>query len=384
MSKMALRVIVVVAILIAALGQNLFANTKVAVGPSTCVPSLVHFSTIQSAVNAVPAGSVIQVCPGTYPEQVVISEPLTLSGVTDGTGNAAVITVPGNGLVQNATSSTEGPVAVQLLVANTVEVTVQNITIDGTGGGCPAGANRVFGMEFYFVGQPVDGFAGGKIANNVVRNELNTCGMLTDGIEADNSYVTITGNEVHDIEITPIGATLGQASITNNTTQNALNGIVVSGGSPTNIVSGNTISNLTPNYGYQQIGLWISGGVATVSNNTISSAVGYSVGIYLPGTANGTKVAGNIVSAMGYGVYLSESAGTTVQTNTIRNSANDAIVDVGSAGGNIIAKNIVSEAPFGIYELSIGSDTITPNSYYNVVVTIDPSPFSGPPTPAPL
>jgi len=59
MSKMALRVIVVVAILIAALGQNLFANTKVAVGPSTCVPSLVHFSTIQSAVNAVPAGSVI-------------------------------------------------------------------------------------------------------------------------------------------------------------------------------------------------------------------------------------------------------------------------------------------------------------------------------------
>jgi hypothetical protein len=215
MHKLTLRVIGLVAILTTALGQNLFATTRLAVGPSTCQSSLVHFSTIQSAVNAAPAGSVIQVCPGAYPEQVVISEPLTLIGVTDGTGNAAVITVPGGGLVQNATSSIEGPVAVQLLVTNTVEVTVQNLTIDGTGGGCPAGANRVFGMEFYFVGQPVDGFAGGKIANNVVRNELNACGLHTDGIEVDNSFVTITGNEVHDIEITPIGTYLGQASITN-------------------------------------------------------------------------------------------------------------------------------------------------------------------------
>jgi len=379
MSKVTLRVIVAVAILTTALGQNLFANTKVAVGPSTCKPSLVHFSTIQSAVNAVPAGSVVQVCPGIYPEQVVISEPLTLIGVTDGTGNAAVITVPGTGLVPNATSSTVGPVAAQLLVTNTVEVTVQNITIDGTGGGCPAGANRVFGIEFYFVGQPVDKFSGGTIANDVVRNELNACGLLTDGIEVDNSYVTITGNEVHDIEITPIGTYLGQASITNNTTQNALNGIYVGGGSATNVVSGNTISNLLPNFGFLQIGLWVAGGVATVSKNTISSGVG-AYGIYLPSTTNGTKVTGNVVSAVGYGVYMDGSAGTTVQTNTISNSSSDAITDVFSAGGNIITKNTVNEAPAGIFEVSAGSDTLTPNSFYNVVVTIDPSPFSGPGT----
>ena len=381
MSRISLRLMSAALVVIGGLfGQSLFANTKVAVGPVTCQPTLVHFPTIQSAVNAVPTGSVVEVCPGTYPEQVVISEPLTLNGVTDGTGDAAVITVPAGGLVPNATSTlVGGPVAAQLLVANTVEVTVQNITIDGTGGGCPVGATRVFGIEFDFVGQPVDVFAGGKIANNVVRNELNTCGMRTDGIEVDNSYVTITGNGVHDIEITPIGTYLGQASITNNTTQNALNGIVPLGGSAINVVSGNTISNLMPNFGFQQTGIWVDGGVASVSKNTVSSGPG-GIGIYLPFTSTGTKVTGNVVSAVGYGVELFGSAGTTVQTNTFSNSSSDGILDLNSAGGNIITKNIVNEASFGIFELSTGSDTLTPNTFYNVVVTVDPSPFSGPGT----
>jgi Periplasmic copper-binding protein (NosD) len=38
------------------------------------------FTTIQSAVNAAPAGGNVVVCPGTYYEQVVIAKPLTLTG----------------------------------------------------------------------------------------------------------------------------------------------------------------------------------------------------------------------------------------------------------------------------------------------------------------
>lgn len=38
------------------------------------------FTTIQSAVNAAPAGGTVVVCPGTYHEQVVIGKPLTLKG----------------------------------------------------------------------------------------------------------------------------------------------------------------------------------------------------------------------------------------------------------------------------------------------------------------
>ncbi|HET6186756.1 MAG TPA: NosD domain-containing protein [Trebonia sp.] len=60
------------------------------------------FTTIQSAVNAAPAGSTVVVCPGTYHEQVVISKPLTLTGkqaTIDETGvtPAFQVTLPGLG-----------------------------------------------------------------------------------------------------------------------------------------------------------------------------------------------------------------------------------------------------------------------------------------------
>ena len=39
------------------------------------------YSTIQSAVNAAPSGGTVVVCAGTYTEDVVISQPLTLTGL---------------------------------------------------------------------------------------------------------------------------------------------------------------------------------------------------------------------------------------------------------------------------------------------------------------
>src|ERR1700686_3016531 len=122
------------------LGQS-FATTTVVVGPSTCKSTLKHYSTIQSAVSGVSWGTIVMVCPGSYSEQVIVNQPLTLEGITDGTGNAAVITVPGGGLVQNGTSTSFGPVTVQLLVQNTVGVTIKNLVVDGNGGNCPAGSN---------------------------------------------------------------------------------------------------------------------------------------------------------------------------------------------------------------------------------------------------
>lgn len=49
------------------------------------------FGTIQAAVSSpsVPAGSIIDVCPGTYPEQVVISKKLTLQGIVLRRGDLA-------------------------------------------------------------------------------------------------------------------------------------------------------------------------------------------------------------------------------------------------------------------------------------------------------
>jgi len=69
----------------------------VAVG--NCRPRLVSYSTISAAVAAVTPNSTVKVCPGTYPEQVTITQPLTLKGLNDGTSARAIITVPRGGLV---------------------------------------------------------------------------------------------------------------------------------------------------------------------------------------------------------------------------------------------------------------------------------------------
>jgi pectin methylesterase-like acyl-CoA thioesterase len=93
----------------------LFAQTVVAVGK--CQPKKTSFPTIQQALNATPPGAVIDVCPGFYPEQILVYQAVTIKGIAFGGQDAAVITVPKGGLVQNASSlATGNPIAAQVLV----------------------------------------------------------------------------------------------------------------------------------------------------------------------------------------------------------------------------------------------------------------------------
>ena len=356
--------------------QRLSAATKVAVGPATCQPSLVHFSSIQGAVSAVPFNTIILVCPGNYPEQVVITQPLTLQGVTDGTGNAAVIKVPATGLVVNAPSNVWGPSTAQLLVEDTVGVTVSNITVDGTGGGCVGGAGRTIGIEFYNVGVPVDGTAAGKIQNVVVRNQIDGCGFLSgeggEGIVSDTSYITIASNEVHDIGRSGIFTNRGATNISSNNLQNVQNGIVTNNSTAQTVISQNTVSNLKSLDGYTSLGLWVGGGSATLSKNAVATSSTFSQGIYLGASGPGTMVSFNKVSAVNYGLILDTCRGTVAQNNTITNTY-DAIEDLYSAGGNIVSKNIVNEGTYGVFSFSADGDILVPNSLYDVSITVDPS-----------
>lgn len=377
MSRKTVRIVTIVFVVAVGLvGQSLVATTKVVVGPSTCMPAYPHYPNIHMAVSSVPFNTTVMVCPGNYPEQVTITQPLTLEGVTDGTGDAAVITVPGGGLVQNATSSGNGPVAAQVYVTNTVGVTLNNLIIDGTGAGCPAGANRVFGILFENVGTSVDGTSAGKIENTVVRNEPFVC-MNTDGVVSEKSYITIISNVVHDIVISPIIVSGGRAAVTSNNTENSLNGIVLINTDSSTVVSGNTISNLIPNLGFEPVGLWVSFCSGTVSKNTVtigSNPFG-AIGIYLPSTP-GTVITGNKVNSVFYGVFLDGAASTTVQSNAVSN-VSLGIVDQFSGGGNIVTKNTVTEASSGIFTNgSVSGDTLVPNSFFDVVTTIDPNPLT--------
>jgi parallel beta-helix repeat protein len=364
----------------ALMGQRLSATTVV-VGPSTCKPAYVHFSTIQSAVNASPFGTIIMVCPGTYAEQVVINQPLTLEGVTDGTGNAAVIAVPAGGLIVNATSVEFGPVTAQLLVENTVGVTVSDLIVDGTGGTCVAGANRTVGIEFYNVGTAVDGTTAGKIQNVVVRNQTNACGT-GEGILSDTSFITVNANELHDIDRTGILADSAKNTITNNSVQHSHNYGIVLDNQGASLVSGNTISDATLAgilAGFVALG---SVSNATITKNTVVNGGTFGIGIWLF-DAFYSAVNHNQVSNAAWPMVLQFAFFDTVQTNVFNEASIDGILDQNSFGGNIVTKNTVNEAAFGIFtDSSVGGDTIVPNSLFNVVVTVDPNPADAPPAPS--
>jgi len=143
---------------------NLSATTVVV---GTC-KNLVRFATIQAAVTASPSGTTIDVCPGTYAEQVKITKSLTLIGVESGTSDAAVVVPPSGGLAQNGSDIFGNPVAAQIFVlAATGRVTISNLTVDGSGNnlaGC--GAPELEGIYFQNTS--------GEIANNVVRNQYQT------------------------------------------------------------------------------------------------------------------------------------------------------------------------------------------------------------------
>ena len=69
-----------------------FAQTKYAVG--TCQPKLTFYATISQAGSSVPSGATIEARPGHYPEQVLITQPLTLEGIAVGSSDTAALRCP--------------------------------------------------------------------------------------------------------------------------------------------------------------------------------------------------------------------------------------------------------------------------------------------------
>jgi pectin methylesterase-like acyl-CoA thioesterase len=96
---------VAVGVILAA--QSSSAQTIVAVG--NCRPHLVSYSTISEAVASVTPNSTVLVCPGTYPEQVTITQPLILKGLTSVIGTRMV-------LVQGISVQGTGPVDISNVV----------------------------------------------------------------------------------------------------------------------------------------------------------------------------------------------------------------------------------------------------------------------------
>lgn len=351
------------------------------------------YPTIQSAITAIPiapnAVNTIIVCPGVYPEQVVITKNVTITGaLRDGTdpasenGNSAEakIVVPDGGLVARAFGT--GYIAAQVVAQNIVDVNLINLTIDGHNGGCPVDPTagqpvRSAGVAFYNVGVTGTGNEG-NVSKSAIRAQVglkadgSRCypndgqgeGIIVDGV----SSVTIDSNSIHDIDLSPIRQTGGITRITNNTLNRTWYGIWLTGvGAMDANRTGSTVSfNYVESTTGAGVHLEGSSNVLVSENNITNS---FGSGIWVSHGSSANDVVENRINDAWYGIYLGGNGsggqtGNNVTYNTIVHCVNVAIVDAFSHGGNNVTLNTINDAPLGLFYLSTGDDVFLPNTFF--------------------
>jgi len=199
---------------------------------SARLQGLPHFSTIQAAVNGVPPGATIFVCPGTYPEQIAIGQPLTLKEVAFNNQDRPTIVVPtgdpvlGGGLQVNVTSSITGTsLAAQVLVNPgnfSGDVNIFDLTVDGSGASCNAGASSIVGI-FYGSG------TSGAVRDSTIRNQNGNLAFCGSGVWIENGSslaetIGVTESSIHDFSDRGIAAYSNQnpPTLTVNLQKNAV------------------------------------------------------------------------------------------------------------------------------------------------------------------
>ncbi len=372
--------------------QNLFAATVVV---GTC-KNLVQFSSIQAAINAVPSGSTIDICPATYLEQLSINKSVTLTGVLNGTSDAIVIIPPSTGLVANATSLSSGnPIAAHLAVLGPVTVNMNNIIVDSIGNGqSGCGQPTLVGILYQN--------SNGTLNHVATRNQWigasesdtgsNGCqtglGIFVQSGNSGTSTVTVTNSSVHDYQKNGItgneaGTTL---TVTNSdvvgqgaTNGAAENGIQIGFGAA-GTASGNLViddvwaPDTITDPGDAAAGILLFDAAAnktTVKSNTVGNTqYGIAAVTDTTGEGDGASITANKVFGTrifdGIDVCVNSA---TVQTNTIMNSSESAIhLDAscsGTGNNSTVTGNTMIEACVGVLQdAGTSGDTITPNTFF--------------------
>ena len=338
------------------------------------------FTSIQDAISAAKAGSLIRVCPGTYREQLSINKSLSIEG-----DNGAIL-LPMN-MVANTTGSSGAPIAAAILVKNAANVEIEGLIVDGANGGISACSPDLIGILYQN--------ASGRIEHNAVRNtklsvSLNGCpsgdAIVVQSLGGGTSKVSIDDNSVHDYQKNGItGNESGtEVAITNN---------VVTGLGPTTGAAQNGI----------QIGFGAKGGVLrnTVTDNvwapcvSLTSCAFNATGI-LVFQSDDVRVEHNSVATNQVGIFAN-GQNAKIESNSISNSlvlvgidlAGDddlaSLNDVTNSGqaailiegnDNTVQSNDITEAPVGILKLSgtVGN-TLSGNSFFDTLIPVqDPVP----------
>jgi hypothetical protein len=297
----------------------------------TCKPK--SYASISAAVNdpSVPAGSTIDICPGAYQEQVIISKSLTLTGLA--TPNTNDVQIVGSPSDQTVTG-----VVLQIPVRPTIWVTsgvvnLNNIDIEQQyTAACPQTLN-VTGV--YYASES----SGTINHSNITLTNHSTCSISSIGVFAENGGLD---SETVKIE---------------NSTIQAYYGVFAYSGQPSGFApvlaltaTGNQIYSLVD-------GFWLSQLFATASGNFVDA--GANVFLLQAGTTNVT-ISGNTMNGES-GVILG-GAGPSITGNKIR--ARDGIIfncHAATVHGNTI---IGTETSSGWYAAPAGQAGV--DTFYHV------------------
>src|SRR5439155_6982093 len=207
-----------------------------------------QFAKIQDAIDAASAGDSIQICPGTYIEQVSISKPLQLNG-----NNGAILRP--NNIVANTTSLASGQaIAAIILVQDTTDVTIRNVIVDGTDNGISGCAPDLIGVYYRN--------ASGELSHVAVRDvklnsTLNGCqsgsAVLVQSSNGVNSVVAIEESSIHDYQKNGITANEVGTQVT---------------------IKGNVVTGLGPTTGAAQNGIQIGfGAKGSIRHNIVANHI---------------------------------------------------------------------------------------------------------------
>ena len=374
--------------------------TTIRVGQPNTACTQAQYTTITAAVNAANPGDVIEICPALYAEQLVISKPLVLRGITTNVNIQQFLPCCNRVdrvLLQPTLQDLQDlPFEAVITVMNTEDVTIENLAIDASRNTVTSCDIALSAVHFFNASGSLKKSAvfGAQLSNPQSCPTFfgNGFGVVVDSSESGPFQVKIRDNSIHDYQ---------------------RDGIEVSNAGVSVEIEGNNISGLGPAFGINQFGVFLlNGAVGEIEGNvitegpcgalSITDCVNLrSEGVVLRAVGDGVVVNHNVINHVQSGIFLNAvnaahitnnlignidafdgidmqgTSNTLVDGNTIFNATplqnlSEGVFEApgpGSAGGieanNVISNNTVNDAYSGV--IFVSSSHVSRGRYSNVL-----------------
>jgi len=303
-----------------------------AVTVGKCKPDKHPYNTISDAIAASHSGGEVDVCPGTYAEQLQIDKPLTIEGVN---GTPTIVS-PSEGLNELPAGSGFYP---QVLVNSAGgEVRLVNLAIDGTDAQFNVGG-VVLGLDAYCPEGAVQNFVGVYFVNTPGRLEkVNVSGQFGESFPGGFSEPQLipncgSGIEFHGSKHAVVRDTavsgVGQYAILSDGELMAEHNVVSGGDGP--------------------FGVGIGAVTGDITKNTVTGTLNFEKTVGIQG---GRRVSDNTVQTSIYGI----TGADTAMHNKLQNNA-ISLSDISNVQNNGVSAPSTYFDPKCFYGACNGTDT---------------------------